>query len=79
MTNKNPFELRYEVLAMSKEILDKTYMANLEAAKQIMDLYKEDTARAMKAWQDYAPMMYTPEEIKKNAEVLYDFIMKKEV
>ena len=78
MTNKNPFELRYEVLAMSKEILDKAYMTNLEAATKLMELYKDNAEEAVKAWTENMPTMYTPEEIKKNAETLYDLIVKKD-
>jgi hypothetical protein len=63
---------------MSKEILDKAYMTNLEAATKLMELYKDNAEEAVKAWTENMPTMYTPEEIKKNAETLYDFIMKKD-
>jgi len=76
MTQKNPYQLRYDVLAMAKDMLDKTYETNLEIAKTAMEAYAEDADQALKAWERYVPKMYTPEEIKKNAETLYDFVLK---
>lgn len=78
MNNKNPFELRYDVLAMAKEMLDKTYQTNLEITNKALELYKDNTEEAMKILKEFTPAMYTPEEIKKNAETLYDFIVMKE-
>ena len=75
---KNPFQLRYDVLAMAKDMMDKAYETNMEVATKAMELYKEDTEQALKAWDNYVPKMYTPEEIKKNAEILYTFVTKKE-
>jgi len=75
MTHKNPYQLRYDVLSMAKDILDRSYETNMELAKKAMEAYKEDSAMALEAWDKYTPKMYTPEEIKKNAETLYEFVM----
>jgi len=78
MTNKKtPYELRYDILGMAKEMFDKQYEVNMEVAHKAMDLYKGNAEEAMKAWDQYAPEMYTTEEVKKNAETLYDFVMNK--
>lgn len=76
--SKNPFELRYDVLNMSKEMLDRAYETNREIAMRAFDLAGQNSEQAMSAWEKYVPKMYTPEEIKKNAEMLYEFITKKD-
>lgn len=76
--SKNPFEIRYDVLNMSKEILDRAYETNREIAMRAFDLAGQNSEQAMSAWEKYVPKMYTPEEIKKNAEMLYEFITKKD-
>lgn len=75
---KNPFELRYDVLNMSKEILDRAYETNLQIAHRAFELNGQNVELAMAAWDKYVPKMYTPEEIKKSAEMLYEFVTKKE-
>ena len=76
--SKNPFELRYDVLNMSKEMLDRAYETNREIAMRAFDLAGQNSEQAMAAWEKYVPKMYTPEEIKKNAEMLYEFVTKKD-
>lgn len=76
--SKNPFELRYDVLNMSKEILDRAYETNREIAMRAFDLAGQNSEQAMAAWEKYVPKMYTPEEIKKNAEMLYEFVTNKD-
>ena len=76
--SKNPFEIRYDVLNMSKEILDRAYETNREIAMRAFDLAGQNSEQAMAAWEKYVPIMYTPEEIKKNAEMLYEFVTKKD-
>jgi len=76
--SKNPFEIRYDVLNMSKEILDRAYETNREIAMRAFDLAGQNSEQAMAAWEKYVPKMYTPEEIKKNAEMLYEFVTKKD-
>ena len=78
MSNKNPFELRFDVLCMAKELCDKAYeqqqsifweMVNDARAKQ------QDTAEVV---DKYTPKMYQPTEIFAQAEELYKFITKKD-
>ena len=75
---KNPFELRYDVLNMSKEMLDRAYETNREIAMRAFDLAGQNSEQAMAAWERYVPKMYTPEEIKKNAEMLYECVTNKD-
>jgi hypothetical protein len=70
----NPYQIRTDLLVMSKEMLDKSYDSQMEIARKAMDIYKENTEQALEAWQRYIPKMYTPDEIKAKAEELYSFV-----
>ena len=74
----NPYQIRTDLLAMSKEMLDKGYESQMEVARKAMDIYKENTEQALEAWKRYVPKMYTPEELKEQAEKLYSFVTTKE-
>jgi hypothetical protein len=78
MSNKNPYEIRFDVLAMAKELCDRAYdqqqsifweMINDARAKQ------QDTAEVV---EKYTPKMYQPAEIFAQAEELYKFVTKKD-
>jgi hypothetical protein len=73
----NPYQIRTDLLAMSKEMLDKGYESQMEVARKAMDIYKENTEQALEAWKRYVPKMYTPEEIVSKAEELYQFVTDK--
>jgi len=72
----NPYQIRTDLLAMSKEMLDKAYDSQMEVARKAMEIYKDNTEQALEAWQKYIPKMYTPEEVKTKAEELYSFVSK---
>ena len=78
MTNKNPYELRYDILVMAKEMADRHYDTQTQLAWQAAELYKENADKALAAWEKYVPKALSPDEIKKNAESLYMFIMNKD-
>jgi hypothetical protein len=40
-------------------------------------MYKEDTEQALEAWSKYVPKALAPEEIKAQAEKLYEFVTDK--
>ena len=73
----NPYQIRYDVLAMSKEILDKQYDMQLQMAHKAMEMYKENSEQALEAYQKYIPKSITPEEIKAQADKLYEFVSEK--
>lgn len=77
MANKNPFEIRSDMLAMAKQMLDKQYDMQMNVAYQAMDMYKDNAEKALEAYKQYMPKMYTPEEIRSQAEKLYEFITDK--
>ena len=73
----NPYQIRYDVLNMAKEMLDKQYDVQMEIAYKTMDMYKENADQALEAYKKYVPKAITPEEIKEQAEKLYEFVSEK--
>lgn len=73
----NPYQIRYDVLNMAKEMLDKQYDMQTELAYKAMAMYKDNAEQAMEAYQKYIPKAITPEEIKAQADKLYEFVTDK--
>lgn len=73
----NPYQIRYDVLNMAKEMLDKQYDIQMEVAYKAMDLFKENAEQALEAYQKYIPKAITPDEIKAQADKLYEFVTEK--
>jgi len=73
----NPYQIRYDVLNMAKEMLDKQYDMQMEVAYKAMEMYKENAEQAMEAYQKYIPKAITPEEVKAQADKLYEFVTEK--
>ena len=73
----NPYQIRYDVLNMAKEIADKHYDMQVDLANKMLGMYKEDTEQALDAWQKYVPKALNPDEIKLQAEKLYEFVSEK--
>lgn len=77
MNNKNPFEVRLDVMKMAQEMLDKEFYANEQKY-----LHKLDTMRSEKYSvseintfiDTNAPKAYTPEEVLTRASTLYNFV-----
>jgi adenosine deaminase len=77
MANKNPFEIRFDILAMAKEMLDKQYDMAQENYQTMLKQTK-DSAKTMEDMNKYIPNMYQPQEVMAKAEELYKFITKKD-
>jgi len=73
----NPYQIRYDVLSMAKDMMDKQYDMQMEVAQKAMDLYKDNAEEALGAWNKYIPKAITPDEIKAQAEKLYEFVSEK--
>ena len=78
MTNKNPFEIRADLLKMSKEMLDKQFDAQMEMAKLAAEYWSEQGKDAEVFLTEVTPKMYSPECIMENARELYKFVNKKD-
>lgn len=73
MSNKNPFEIRSEVLGMAKDYMDKQYAMNVDFTKRMFDEGKK-TAEEMQA----ALKPYEVADLIKRATEMYAFVLKKD-
>ena len=79
MTNKNPFEVRLDVMKMAQEMLDKEHYAKEQKYLQKLDelkrlnggSYGQDITDFI---EKNAPAAYTPEEVITRASALYNFV-----
>jgi hypothetical protein len=78
MSNKNPFEIRFDVLNMAKEMMDRQYEMAQTQFWQQLDQSKEASKDVTEVFEKYTPKMYQPSEIMEKAEELYKFIVKKD-
>jgi Tfp pilus assembly protein PilF len=71
--NKNPFEIRAEILQLAKDYMDQSYQMNLAFMQKAMDEGK-------KTFEDYqaAAKMYTTDDLMKKAQEMYSFVSKKD-
>lgn len=73
MSNKNPFELRAEVLTMAKEYMDQAYHMNLNFVQTLFEQGKK-TAEEMQA----ALTPYDMKDLVAKAQEMYSFVSKKD-
>lgn len=73
MSNKNPFEIRAEMLQMAKDYMDRAWEMNYMFTQQMFDQGKK-TAEEMQA----ALKPYSTEELMKKASEMYSFVSKKD-
>ena len=69
MSNKNPYEIRADVLAMAKDYMDKQSELN-------RTLYEQMVEAGKKTFEDI-PQMYTIEELQEKAKEMYAFVTDK--
>lgn len=76
MSNKNPFEIRSDILALAKDYMDKQHAANVEMTERLIQLGQKSVNESIDAVTN-AYAMYTPEELLKQAEKMYQqFVCK---
>jgi hypothetical protein len=78
MSQKNPFEIRFDVLAMAKELCDRQYDMAQQQYWTMVENAKEHSKDLTDTIEKYTPKMYTPSEIMNQAEELYRFVTKKD-
>ena len=77
MSNKNPFEIRAEMLQLAKDYMDQQYHMNIQ-------FYENMIAEGKKVREDIeeqlqeAYKMYSMEELMEKAKELYGFVAKKD-
>lgn len=77
MTNKNPFEVRLDVMKMAQEMLDKEFYAKEQKYLHKLDTMKKEKypVSDINSFIDAnAPTAYTPEEVVARASALYNFV-----
>ena len=76
--SKTPYELRFDILTMAKEMLDRQYEQASTMAWEAFTRAAEVNKELYKDVDKYLPKMFTPEEIINQAEKLQSFINKKD-
>jgi hypothetical protein len=73
MTNKNPFEIRAEMLQLAKDYMDQQYHMNIQFAERMMDQGKKTAEEFKETYK-----MYSMEELMEKAKEMYNFVSKKD-
>jgi len=73
MANKNPFEIRAEMLQMAKDYMDQQWHMNLDFTRQ---LYEQNQKTVKEMEEALKP--YSVEEMMKKAQEMYSFVSKKD-
>ena len=72
MSNKNPFEIRAEMLAMAKDYMDQQWHMNLDFTRK---LYEEGKKTAEEMQSALTP--YSVEDMMAKAKEFYQFVSDK--
>jgi ABC-type transporter lipoprotein component MlaA len=73
MTQKNPFEIRAEMLQLAKDYMDQQYHMNIQFAEKMMDAGKKSAEEMKDLYK-----MYTVDELMEKAKEMYSFVSKKD-
>lgn len=73
MSNKNPFEIRAEMLQLAKDYMDAQYQLNIQLMN---DLYEQNKATIDEVKEAYK--MYSMEDLMKSAKEMYSFVSTKD-
>ena len=76
--SKNPYEIRFDLLTMAKDMLDRQYEQASTMAWETMTKAMDTNDFIYKDGEKYVPKMFTPEEVIAQAEKLQSFINKKD-
>ena len=73
MQNKNPFEIRTEMLQMAKDYMDQQYHMNIQLANDLYEQGKKNMDDVEKAYE-----MYSMSDLMEKAKEMYSFVSKKD-
>ena len=73
MANKNPFEIRAEMLQMAKDYMDQQWHMNLDFTRQLFEQNQKTVEEMQEALQPYSM-----DELMKKAQEMYSFVSKKD-
>lgn len=71
--NKNPFEIRAEMLQLAKDYMDQQYQLNIQLMN---DLFEQNKATLEEVKAAYK--MYSMEDLMAKAKEMYSFVSTKE-
>jgi ABC-type transporter lipoprotein component MlaA len=72
MSNKNPFEIRAEMLQLAKEYMDQQYHMNIQFAENMMEQGKKTMEEVKDTYK-----MYSMDDLMEKANEMYSFVSKK--
>ena len=73
MTNKNPFEIRAEMLGLAKDYMDQQYHMNIQLMNDLFEQGKKNMDDVEKAYE-----MYSMSDLMEKAKEMYSFVSKKD-
>lgn len=73
MANKNPFEIRAEMLKLAKDYMDAQYHMNIQLANDMFEQGQKTYEEVQAAYQ-----MYSMDDLMKKAKEMYGFVSKKD-
>lgn len=71
--NKNPFEIRADMLKLAKDYMDQQYQLNIQLMN---DLFEQNRATLGEVKDAYK--MYSMDELMDKAKEMYGFVSKKD-
>jgi len=71
--NKNPFEIRAEMLQLAKEYMDQQYHMNIQFAENMMNQGKKTVEDVKETYK-----MYSMDDLMEKAKEMYSFVSKKD-
>ncbi len=76
MSNKNPFEIRAEMLKLAKDYMDQQYHMNIQFYENMI-AEGENARKDIETQVKDAYKMYSMEELMEKAKELYTFVSEK--
>lgn len=73
MSNKNPFEIRAEMLQLAKDYMDQQYQINKEMAEKMFEAGTKTVHELQDAYK-----MYSMDELMSKAKEMYAFVSTKD-
>jgi hypothetical protein len=77
MTNKNPFEIRADMLKLAKDYMDQQYHMNIQFYENMITEGKKVREEVEEQLQE-AYKMYSMEELMAKAKEMYSFVSTKD-
>ena len=73
MPNKNPFEIRADMLQLAKEYMDQQYDMNIQFAENMMSEGEKSMSEVKETYK-----MYSMDDLMEKAKEMYSFVSKKD-